>query len=384
MTGNARPRTSRVQSEVGTFTVKSNVLILGASYGSLFGTKLLMAGHRVVLVCTRPTAELINREGTVVRFPIKGREALLDIASKQLPSSLAANTPDEIDPGQFDLVVLAMQEAQYGSPGVRELMGRVARAGVPCLAIMNMPPLPYLKRIPGLRTETLEPCYADPRVWDRFDPGLTTLASPDPQAFRPLDQPKNVLQVGLPTNFKAAHFGAEEPTALLRHLEADIEAARFDPGDGPLEIPVKLRVHDSLFVPLAKWPMLMTGNYRCIRRDDLISIKEAVHANLDRSRAIYDWVWKLCTQLGAEDADLVPFEKYARAAEGLAKPSSAARALFGGAEHIERVDCLISRIARLQGLPSDTLDEIVTLLDERLARNRAAASGTPTNDLANM
>ena len=218
-----------------------------------------------------------------------------------------------------------MQEAQYGSPGVRELMGRVAQAGVPCLAIMNMPPLPYLQRIPGLRTETLEPCYADPRVWDGFDPALTTLASPDPQAFRPPDQPKNVLQVGLPTNFKAARFGAAEPTALLRQLEADIEAARFDPGGGPLEIPVKLKVHDSLFVPLAKWPMLIAGNYRCIRRDDMISIKEAVHANIDRSREIYDWVWKLCIRLGAEDADMVPFEKYAKAAEGLAKPSSAAR-----------------------------------------------------------
>ena len=177
-------------------------------------------------------------------------------------------------------------------------MGRVARAGVPCLAIMNMPPLPYLKRIPGLRTEALEPCYADPRVWDGFDPGLTTLASPDPQAFRPPDQPKNVLQVGLPTNFKAARFAAEEPTALLRQLEADIEAARFDPGDGPIEIPVKLKVHDSLFVPLAKWPMLIAGNYRCIRRDGMISIQEAVHANPDQSREIYDWVWKLCTRAG--------------------------------------------------------------------------------------
>ena len=49
--------------------------------------------------------------------------------------------------------------------------------GVPCLAITNMPPLPYLERIPGLTTETLEPCYADPRVWDEFDPELTTLAS---------------------------------------------------------------------------------------------------------------------------------------------------------------------------------------------------------------
>lgn len=352
--------------------MKYNILILGASYGSLFGTKLLLAGHRVSLVCTRPTAELINREGTLVRFPLKGRESLLDVASKNLPGSLAATTPDEVDPGQFDLVVLGMQEAQYGSPGVRELMGRVARAGVPCLAIMNMPPLPYLKRIPGLRVETLEPCYADPRVWDGFDPGLTTLASPDPQAFRPPDQPKNVLQVGLPTNFKAARFAAEEPTALLRHLEADIEAARFDPGGGPTEIPVKLKVHESLFVPLAKWPMLMAGNYRCIRRDDMISIHEAVHANLDKSREIYDWVWQLCTALGAEDADMVPFEKYAKAAEGLANPSSAARALFGGAEHIERVDCLVGRIARQQGLQSDTLDEIVTLVDERLGKNRAA------------
>jgi hypothetical protein len=354
--------------------VTYNILILGASYGSLFSTKLLMAGHRVVLVCTGPTAELINREGTLVRFPIKGRDSLLDVASKKLPGSLSATTPDRIDPGPFDLVVLGMQEGQYGSPGVRELMGRVAQAGVPCLAIMNMPPLPYLKRIPGLRAETLEPCYADAGVWDGFHPGLTTLASPDPQAFRPPDRPRNVLQVGLPTNFKAARFEADEPTALLRHLEADIEGARFDSGGGPIEVPVKLKVHDSLFVPLAKWPMLMAGNYRCIRRDGMIPIKEAVHADLDRSREIYDWVWKVCTRLGAEDADLVAFEKYARATEGLTKPSSAARALFGGAEHIERVDCLVRRIARQQGLQLDALDEIVTLVDEHLGKNRAAGA----------
>jgi hypothetical protein len=353
--------------------VTVNILILGASYGSLFSTKVLMAGHRVTLVCTGPTAELINREGTVVRFPIKGRESLLDVASKKLSGSLSASTPDAVDPAKFDLIVLGMQEAQYGSPGVRELMARIAGARVPCLAIMNMPPLPYLKRIPGLATKTLEPCYADPRVWDAFDPKLITLASPDPQAFRPPDQPKNVLQVGLPTNFKAARFEAEKPTALLRNLESDIEGARFDPGDGAIEIPVKLKVHDSIFVPLAKWPMLMAGNYRCIRPDKMIPIKEAVHANVDTSRGMYDWVWKLCIGLGAEDADMVPFEKYAKAAEGLGKPSSAARALFGGAEHIERVDCLVRRIAQQQGLKSDILDEIVMLVDERLGKNRAFA-----------
>jgi len=351
--------------------VKHNVLILGASYGSLFGTKLLMAGHTVSLVCTKPTADLINRDGTIVRMPIKGRATALDIASKSLPGALSATTPEAVDPAAFDLIVLGMQEAQYGAPGVRELTGRVARSRVPCLAIMNMPPLPYLRRIPGLSTEALEGCYADPGVWKDFDSTLVTLASPDPQAFRPPDQPKNVLQVGLPTNFKAARFDGAEATALLRTLETDIEAARIDAGDGAIEIPVKLKVHESIFVPLAKWPMLMAGNYRCIRRDEMIPIKDAVHGNLDESRAVYEWVWTLCAGLGADDADMVPFEKYAKAAEGLGKPSSAARALFGGAEHIERVDCLVRRIAKQQGLQSDTLDEIVTLVDERLAKNRA-------------
>jgi hypothetical protein len=352
--------------------MKYNVLILGASYGSLFSTKLLMAGHRVSLVCTRDTVELINRDGTVVRFPIKGREGLLDISSKGLPGALSATTPEGVDPGQFDLIVLGMQEAQYGSQGVRELMGRIGKSQKPCLAIMNMPPLPYLRRIPGLAMDTLAGCYADPGVWEGFDPKLTTLASPDPQAFRPPDQPKNVLQVGLPTNFKAARFEAEEPTALLRNLEADIEAARFDSGGGPIEIPVKLKVHESIFVPLAKWPMLMTGNYRCIRKDDMIPIQDAVHGNVGKSREIYDWVSKLCIGLGADTADLVPFDKYAKAAEGLGKPSSAARALFGGAANIERVDCLVRRIAVQKGQQSGTLDEIVALVDERLAKNRAA------------
>ncbi len=348
-----------------------DVLILGASYGSLFGTKLLLAGHSVTLVCTPPTAELINRDGTVVRFPVRGRETLVEISSEGLEGTLSASAPDGVEPGEFDLVVLGMQESQYSSEGVRELIARVAAARTPCLAIMNMPPLPYLERIPGLLIEPLKQCYVDPAVWEGFEPGLVTLASPDPQAYRPPDEPKNVLQVGLPTNFKAAHFEDEEHTTMLRNLQADIEAIRYDPGDGAIEIPVKLKVHDSVFVPLAKWPMLVAGNYRCIRPDEMIAIKEAVHGDVDASRDTYRWASDLCIGLGAADADLVPFEKYAKAAEGLANPSSAARALFGGAAYIERVDCLIRQIAQQQGLQSETLDEIVTLVDERLEKNRA-------------
>ena len=350
---------------------KYEILVLGASYGSLLGTKLLMAGHQVTLVCTRSTAELINREGTLVRFPVQGRESVVEVDSRQCNGEVSACTPDDVDPARYDLVVLGMQEPQYGGLGVRHLMARIAEARTPCLAIMNMPPLPFLDRIPGLSTANLQGCYTEPGVWERFDPALITLASPDAQAFRLADRPKNVLHVGLPTNFKAARFGNDEATALLRNLEADIEQARLPTGTGGIEIPVKLKVHESIFVPLAKWPMLITGNYRCIRPDAMIPIKDAVHGNAAKSQEIYDWVANLCRKLGADANDLVPFEKYAKAAEGLGKPSSAARALFSGAVHIERVDKLVWRIARQLGLHSEPLHEIVTLVDERLQRNRA-------------
>ena len=349
-----------------------NVLILGASYGSLFSTKLLLAGHNVTLVCTKPEAEVINRDGTVVNLPVRGRDERVRISSVGAPGALLAVTPDVVDPADFDLVVCAMQEPQYSSAGICDLMPRVGRARVPSVAIMNMPPLPYLERVPGLATEALVQCYAGPEVWAEFEPGLVTTASPDPQAFRPsIDEP-NVLQVGLPTNFKAARFADEAPTQMLRNLQVDIEGIRFNAGDGAIELPVKLKVHDSLFVPFTKWQMLLAGNYRCIQRDDMVSIRNAVHADLDLSREIYTWVGKLCVRMGAADGDLVPFEKYARAAEFLVNPSSAARAVFAGAKAIERVDHLVQQIARQFGIDSSPIDGIVALVDERLEINRTA------------
>ena len=350
------------------------ILIMGASYGSLLATKLLLAGHTVKLACLPAEAELINREGTRVRLPIKGRDSLVEIDSRRLPGRLSADAPGAIDPAGFDLVALAMQEPQYRSSGVRELLDAVAKAKVPCMSIMNMPPLPFLARMPGLSPDAYRHCYTDATVWDNFYPALMTLCSPDPQAFRPPEEKSNVLQVSLPTNFKAARFDSAIHTAMLRELQAGIEAVRFDTGSGTVELPVKLKVHDSVFVPLAKWCMLLTGNYRCVQKGEVRSIREAVHGDIDRSRAVYAWVGGLCKALGASDDDLVPFEKYADAALGLAKPSSAARALYAGAPNIERVDCLVKSIAVHKGMQSDEVDEIVALVDARLEANRRACA----------
>ena len=351
-----------------------NILIMGASYGSLLATKLLLAGHSVKLACLPAEAALINEEGTRVRLPVKGREGVVEIDSRTAPGSLSADTPDAVDPADYDLVALAMQEPQYRLPGVRDLLDAVARAGVPCMSVMNMPPLTYLKRIPGLDAGPLRSAYTDANVWDNLDPALMTLCSPDPQAFRPPEEELNVLQVTLPTNFKVARFESEEHTAMLRRMQAGIEAVRFDAGAGPVELPVKLKVHDSVYVPLAKWAMLLTGNYRCVTPDGARSIREAVHADIEESRSVYSWVRDVCIALGASPDDLVPFEKYAAAAEGLVRPSSAARALFAGAPYIERVDRLVQAAAAQKGMRNPIVDETVRLVDARLEANRRAAA----------
>jgi hypothetical protein len=351
-----------------------NVLTLGASYGSLLATKLLFGGHKITMVCLPAEVEAFNSEGARVRLPIRGRKEPIELDSRKLPGSLRAAGPGDVNPSDYDLVALAMQEPQYRSPGVRELLDAVAKAKVPCMSIMNMPPLPYLKRIPGLATDALKPAFTDASVWDNFESGLLTLCSPDPQAIRPPGEKINVLHVTLPTNFKVARFDSDHHTTMLRQMEADIEAARHDPGDGPIQLPVKLKTHDSIFVPLAKWAMLLTGNYRCVTPDGAIDIKDAVHRDLATSRAVYNWVCGVCERLGASPDDLVLFEKYAAAANDLVRPSSAARALNNGAPNIERTDRLVQAIGAQFGMRNAIVDQTVALVDARLAANRKAAA----------
>ena len=351
-----------------------NILLMGASYGSLLASKILFGGHRIHLVCLPAEADLINAEGFRVRLPVRGRTDPVVLDSRKLPGKVTAGPAAGVDPKDYDLVGLCMQEPQYRSPGVRELLDAVAKSRVPCMSIMNMPPLPYIKRIPGLNYEALNAAYTDPTVWNNFDPKCITLNSPDPQAIRPPDEKVNVLMVTLPTNFKVAKFDDEKSTAILRQLEKDIEGARFDTPEGKIELPVKLKVHDSIFVPLAKWAMLLSGNYRCITKDGMRTAQEAVHSDIETSRSVYNFVNDLCVKLGASPADLVPFEKYAAAAQSLVRPASAARALNNGAPNIERADKLVQLIARQKGLSHPVIDEIVALVDSRLEANRKKAA----------
>lgn len=117
----------------------------------------------------------------------------------------------------------------------------------------------------------------------------------------------------------------------------------------------------------------MTGNYRCVQREGMIPICDAVHADLEKSREVYDWTASVCEAIGADPKDLVPFDKYANAAKGLSQPSSAAKALARGVTAIERVDKLVQLLAHQKQLSLSAVEETVENVDWYLDNNAAAA-----------
>ena len=343
------------------------VLGLGASYGSLFAIKLVLAGHKMRLVCLPTEVEVINAEGIRVRMPVKGHEGLVEVDSRRAPGELSASGSADVNPADYDLVALAMQEPQYRSPGVRELLAahrqgarsvhvdhEHAAVAVPCAhPRLGRASAARLLHRPGsvgrLRS----------RAGDALQPGPAGVPSAGREDQRAAGELADQFQ-GRALSVGSAHRDAARPAG--RHRSGALRRA--------WRLPVKLKVHDSVFVPLAKWSMLLTGNYRCVQTGEVRSIREAVHSDLVQSREVYNWVSALCRKMGAAPDDQVPFEKYAAAASGLARPSSAARALANGAPNIERVDSLVQRIAAERGMHLDTVDTVVAAVDQRLAENR--------------
>jgi hypothetical protein len=71
----------------------------------------------------------------------------------------------------------------------------------------------------------------------------------------------------------------------------------------------------------------------------------------------------------------VPFAKYAKAAESLLKPSSAARAVAAGAPFIERVDLLVKLISHQIGMTNPNIDRTVDVVDQKLNERLESSTG---------
>mgnify|MGYP000676836824 CR=1 FL=1 len=64
--------------------------------------------------------------------------------------------------------------------------------------------------------------------------------------------------------------------------------------------------------------------------------------------------------------------EYAKAAESLLKPSSAARAVSNGAPFIERVDLLVKLISHQLGMPNAEIDRTVQIVDQKLKQHQSS------------
>ncbi len=351
------------------------IMIMGASYGSLLASKVLFGGHSVHLICLPAEADLINSEGFRVRMPIRGRKDPIEINSRKLPGKVSAGGTAGVNPGDYDLVGLAMQEPQYRSPGVRELAG----CGGEVQGALHVDhehaaaALCEAHRRPQLRSAEAR-LYRSHRVGQlrsRDAHAVQPRSAGDPPAGgegeRAAGHAADQLQGGAPQ-------GREIDTPSCASSRRTSKRCASTRGDGKIELPVKLRVYDSIFVPLAKWAMLLAGNYRCVTKDGMRTAQEAVHSDIETSRSVYNFVNDLCVKLGANPADLVPFEKYAAAAQSLVRPASAARALNNGLPNIERADKLVQLIAKQKGLSHPVIDAGVALVDARLEANRKKAA----------
>lgn len=353
----------------------AGILVMGASYGLLPGAKLALAGHRVTLIGRSDEIAAMARVPVAVQIPSRrsGPDIVLTVpvGKQSAPGKLALATPDCFDPASFDLVILAMQEPQYRAPNVAGLMARIAAARLPCLSLMNLAPPPFLARMGVATMSALEGVYSSRSVWDRFDPLKFTLASPDPQAVRRDPAAPGDLKVTLASNFKAAPFALGEDQALLKRVASDMSHLEVGAGDAVVRPPVALVASSSMFVPLAKWPMLMAGNCRCVLPSGVQTIADAVLKDLNASEAIYEAVTALALRLGACPRDLVTFDAYLKAATLLTRPASLAKALEAGSPDVERVDLLIRNLMTAHDITTEAIDPIVDRIEVRLARNRS-------------
>ena len=355
-----------------------SILVLGASYGLGPGVRAAVAGHSVDFVCLPAEAGLIRSGQFTVRVAARNSSRMLDIGAAdcvRVPDALA---PSEVDTNRYELAILAMQEPQYIAPELRRLVRRLMVSGVPCVSIMNMPLPNYLENQLGTTiTDELSVIWANTDLWMGFDPGLFTAASPDPQAIREPSDDALIIEVTLPSNLKVAPFQDPAAQQSLIRLTHDMDSVTIVRDDEQFIPRLRMTAHSSYYVPMAKWPMLMTGNFRCFRDGPPVSIASAVSENIDSSRSVYTWVTELCAHLiqksgGLDDNPFVEFDRYCAAASSLSHPSSVARGIAKGATRVERVDKLIQLLGNATGRHHPVVDAIVEDVDLRLAANRSS------------
>ena len=325
------------------------ILIYGASYGILIASKLMLAGYDVTCVCKQKEVKLLNQKGFFVEMEGYLKKKI-SINSKNLIGKFIAIEPKEINLSKIDLIFLAMQEPQYEDANISASLKKAAIKKIPTVSVMNIPPSIYLKNFIFKNFDELKPAYRNFDLWNKFDLNFITHGSADPQIFKPLQESQNIISVRLASNFRISKFKDLNSAKILSKISKKIKNSRIYFEKRKIRVPVNLNIYESFFVPISKWPMLITGNYRCINNNELISIRDAVYNDTNHSEKIYNEVQSLCLSLGAKKDDLISFESYLKVAKKLTAPSSVSRLAFSKNKNFERLDKLVEIISSLKNI----------------------------------
>jgi hypothetical protein len=326
-----------------------NILVLGASYGLLVASILLEKGFKCTIVCNEDEDEKLKKNGFA-----------LNIADKNLfyspqiffENKVLSSTPRNFDYNKkYDLCFLTIQEGQLGQNEILKLMEFIGSSKIPLISLMNIPPLSFVHKITRSIDTIFSKAYNFPDIWKEFDQHYVTHASSDPQVYKKLDTKLITIVVRHLADFKISNFSLVNEVDTLKIITSSF-LKKSDP--------VKFRVNNSNFFSLSKWSMLLTGNYRCFDNNGkIISIRDAVRNDENKSSKIYNSINQLLSKMGASRADLVPFYMYLKASLFLDAPSSFARALGNGVKNLERTDKLLSIISNFYEESNLYIDEIV-------------------------
>lgn len=335
-----------------------NCLIFGASYGSLIAAKLIEANHNVKIFCSEKELELIQK------FNLK--VTINSISKKQYKFEYKLNDQFQVyssydfSLNDIDIVFFAMQEHHFNSENLVKILNDISKKKIPIVSILNLLPYTYLSKFKKVKVDNIQNVYKSLKIWDKINTKFFTTTSPDPQIFFPNREYDNSMIVTLPSNFKVAKFEDDKSNQILDKLSHSIRS---------LKHPIQIKIYDTSFVPLAKWPMLICGNYRCVKKKDFLPICDVVNSDLLLSEKIYNQVIFLCKKIGAENDIFVPFNHYQKRSKMLTGPSSVAKALKNGSNTVERTDILISQIADQFKIKIDGLDEIVNNINNWIKHN---------------
>lgn len=323
------------------------VLILGGNYGLLIAAYLHERGIPFDIYATENESIILNKNG--FRFFYNG-----DVCSTIKPDILwsAFSERDPIRQIKYDLMIFAMQEPTYSQHNVENII-KLYKNSCPILSIMNIPPPSFITHNLGLNQINLSDAYTSYSLFQSLSPAQIIYSSPEPQIF--LEPNSGLYHIRLGGVFRCSSFDVEFLSKELAQLILKPLANS--------KLPLEIKTYSSPWVSVSKFPMLITGNYRCISNGILRSINEAVLDDSNLAEKIYAEVVSGMKYLGAPRSAIVPFGKYLVASRHLTAPSSVARSILAGKNQVERTDKLLRNIFRAYQIKCLELDKVVSEID---------------------